>query len=198
MEDLKELKKFCAYLAEESGKIIRSYWRTDIKVDRKSDLSPVTIADKKSEEIMRELIMKEYPEHGILGEELGEHKPDSEYQWVLDPIDGTKSFICGTITFGTLIALMKNKEPILGVINQPILNEFLLGDNNSTLLNGNPVHVRNCSKISDAVLLNTDILDIEEYQNKKGFDSLIHQVKLFRMWVTVTAIHWWQQVMLIL
>ena len=168
MEDLKEIKKFCSCLAEESGKIIRNYWRTDIKVDNKSDSSPVTIADKKSEEVMRELIMKEFPEHGILGEEFGEYKPDSEYQWILDPIDGTKSFICGSTMFGTLIALMKNKEPILGVINQPILKQFLIGDNRSSLLNGNPVHVRNCTKISDAVLLSTDILDVEEYQNKKG------------------------------
>src|SRR5664279_1730427 len=129
MEDLKEIKKFCSLLAEESGKIIRSYWRTDLKVDNKMDSSPVTIADKKSEEVMRELIMKEFPDHGILGEEFGEYKPDSEFQWILDPIDGTKSFICGTVTFGTLIALMKNKVPILGVINQPILNELLLGDN---------------------------------------------------------------------
>ena len=182
MEEMKELKKFCGRLAEESGKIIRNYWRTGITVDTKSDSSPVTIADKKSEEVMRELIMKEFPDHGILGEEFGEYKPDAGYQWVLDPIDGTKSFICGTVTFGTLIALMKDKEPILGVINQPILNDFLLGDNYSTILNGKPVHVRNCEKVSDAVLLNTDILDIEEYQNKKGFDSLMHQVKLFRMW----------------
>jgi myo-inositol-1(or 4)-monophosphatase len=182
MEDLKEKKKFCLYLAEESGKIIRSYWRTDLKVDNKMDSSPVTIADKKSEEVMRELIMKEFPDHGILGEEFGEYKPDSEYQWVLDPIDGTKSFICGTVTFGTLIALMNNKEPILGVIHQPILKQFLIGDNSTSLLNGNPVHVRNCTKISDAVLLSTDLLNIEEYQNKKGFDSLMHQVKLFRMW----------------
>ncbi|PIP77763.1 MAG: histidinol-phosphatase, partial [Ignavibacteria bacterium CG22_combo_CG10-13_8_21_14_all_37_15] len=128
---MNELKKFSKYLADESGKIIRSYFRTHIPVDSKADESPVTIADKTAEEKMRELIMKEFPQHGIIGEEFGTHNESAEYKWILDPIDGTKSFITGTVTFGTLIALTKNGEPVLGVINQPVLNEFLIGDNNS-------------------------------------------------------------------
>ena len=182
MKEPEELKNFCKKLSEESGKIIRSYWRTKIVVDTKIDSSPVTIADKKAEELMREMIMKQFPDHGILGEEFGEHNPDSEYKWVLDPIDGTKSFICGTVTFGTLIALLKNGEPILGVINQPILNEFLIGDSISSELNEKKVKVRECKNVSDAVLLTTDYLNIEEYQNITGFNSLIHKVKMYRQW----------------
>jgi len=135
-----------------------------------------------AEEIMRELIIKEFPEHGILGEEFGIHNEGAEYQWVLDPIDGTKSFICGALSFGTLIALTKNSEPILGVINQPVLNEFLMGDNQSTLLNGKKVTVRQCNNISDAVLLTTDQKNIEEFQNREKFNKLVDAAKLYRMW----------------
>ncbi|MFA7227469.1 MAG: histidinol-phosphatase [Melioribacteraceae bacterium] len=182
MHELNEFRHFCKWLADESGKIIRHYWRTGISVENKPDLSPVTIADKKAEEFMREMIMKKYPNHGILGEEFGEHNSGAGYKWVLDPIDGTKSFICGTVTFGTLIALLKNGEPILGVINQPILNEFLIGDNHTAELNGRPVNVRKGSALTDAVLLTTDQLNIEKYHGIKKFDELTHKVKLYRQW----------------
>jgi len=182
MQELNEFKQFSKRLAEESGKIIKHYWRTEISIEEKTDLSPVTIADKKAEEIMRAMIMKEYPAHGIIGEEFGEYNSDAEYKWVLDPIDGTKSFICGTVTFGTLIALLKNGEPILGVINQPILAEFLIGDNSTTELNGKQVHVRECNNLSDAILLTTDQLNIEKFRSIKNFDNLVHKVKLYRQW----------------
>lgn len=178
----KELKEFSRILAIESGKIIRSYFRSGIAVETKADSSPVTIADKKAEELMREMIMKHYPDHGIVGEEFGKYKPDAEYQWVLDPIDGTKSFVCGAVTFGTLIALMKNNEPLLGVINQPILNEFLIGDNETAFLNDSPVKVRPCPALKDAVLLTTDHVNIAKYQNENKFDNLISSVKLYRNW----------------
>ena len=145
MSELNELKNFCKILSDESGKVIKNYFRSEINVEEKSDESPVTIVDKKAEEVMRSLIEKEFPQHGILGEEFGKTNPDAEYQWILDPIDGTKSFITGTVTFGTLIAVTKNSNPILGVINQPILNEFLIGDNSNAELNGNRVRVRKCN-----------------------------------------------------
>ncbi|HVO72806.1 MAG TPA: histidinol-phosphatase [Ignavibacteriaceae bacterium] len=180
--ELKEFKKFTKKLSEVSSRIIKNYFRSELQIETKQDHSPVTLADKKSEEAMRELIMKEFPEHGILGEEFGMHNPDAEYKWVLDPIDGTKSFISGTPLFGTLIALLKNGEPQLGAINLPALNEFLIGDNSIAELNDKKVMVRNCSSISSAVLLTTDIVDIEKYHNTKKFNSLIKEVKLFRTW----------------
>lgn len=182
MEDLFEYKLFSKYLAEISGKIIKSYFRRKISVDSKADSSPVTIADKKSEELMRSEIMKHFPDHGIIGEEFGGHNENAEYKWILDPIDGTKSFICGTVTFGTLIALTRNDKPVLGVINQPVMNEFLLGDNDTTELNGGKVEVRNCKDLSDAVLLTTDHLHIKEYQDIDKFNSLIEKAKLYRNW----------------
>ena len=182
MQDYFEFQKFAKHLSNISGEVIKKYFRSKIQVDQKNDKSPVTIADKKAEELMREAILKTYPDHGIIGEEFDDHEGSSEFKWVLDPIDGTKSFICGTVNFGTLIALLKNDEPILGVFNQPILNEFLLGDNKTSFLNEKIVKVRNCDKLSDAILLTTDHLNVEKYQNAKKFDSLIHKVKFYRGW----------------
>lgn len=179
---MEEFKKFSKLLADESGKIIKKYFRTNLSIDSKLDDSPVTIADKNAEEMMRKLIMKEFPEHGILGEEFGKYQEDAEYQWILDPIDGTKSFICGAQSFGTLIALLKNGEPILGVINQPILNEFLIGDNKTAVLNGNQVKIRECNDISSAVLLSTDHYAFGEYQNLEKYETLCKKVKLYRNW----------------
>ena len=108
MKEHDEFRKFARYLADLSAGVIKPYFRTNIRVEQKSDQSPVTIADKNAEEIMRNEIEKEFPEHGIIGEEFGNHKEEAEYKWVLDPIDGTKSFICGIATFGTLISLLKD------------------------------------------------------------------------------------------
>jgi len=177
-----EINNFVKILTGESGKIIKKYFRNNVSIEIKSDDSPVTIADKTTEEKLREMIMKEYPEHGILGEEFGKHNEGAEYQWVLDPIDGTKSFICGTVTFGTLIALLKNGEPILGVFHQPILNELLIGDNNTTELNDNIVNVKDVRGIDQAVLLATDHLDIGHYQNLSNFENLMRKVKMYRQW----------------
>ena len=182
MKNLNDFKSFAKHLSIISGKVINNYFRTNIKVDSKVDSSPVTIADKKAEELMREKIMKEFPDHGILGEEFGKHNEGAEYQWILDPIDGTKSFICGTVTFGTLIALIHKNKPILGVINQPVLQEYLIGDNESAKLNDKDVKVRKVKKISDAVLLTTDHLYIGKYHNQEKFDKLIKKVKLYRNW----------------
>lgn len=179
---MKEFKEFSRRLADESGKIINQYWRKDFSIDNKADSTPVTIADKKAEEMMREMIMKHFPDHGILGEEFGEHNKESEYKWILDPIDGTKSFICGTVTFGTLIALTKNGKPILGVINQPVLKEYLIGDNETTFLNDEKVKVRECVDFASATLLTTDHINIEKYQNLKKFEELMRQVKVYRQW----------------
>lgn len=181
-QELDKFKSFSKYLAYRSGEIIRNYFRTDFRIESKEDLSPVTIADKKSEEVMRELIVKEFPDHGILGEEFGHHNETAEYKWILDPIDGTKSFICGAITFGTLIALTKKGEPILGVINQPVLKHFLYGDNRIAELNDQRVKVRTCQRIEDSVLVTTDILNIGEYQNLEKFNELINRAKLYRGW----------------
>ncbi|MFZ1518754.1 MAG: histidinol-phosphatase [Ignavibacteriaceae bacterium] len=180
--NLSDFTPFLKSLARESSIIIKQYFRAEFNIETKADFSPVTIADKLAEEKMRDLIQREFPSHGIIGEEFGNENEDAEYVWVLDPIDGTKSFISGALSFGTLIALLKNGKPILGVINHPILNEFLIGDNETAFLNDNQVKIRNCNLIADATLLTTDHLNINKYQNINGFEKLLTKVKLYRNW----------------
>ena len=182
MTNQSEFREFINHLANISGKIIRNYFRADINIDSKADNSPVTIADRKAEEVMREEIMKNFPEHGIIGEEFGNYNESAEFIWTLDPIDGTKSFICGALSFGTLIALLKNGKPVLGAINQPVLNELLIGDNNTAEINGIQTKLRECNNLSKSVLLTTDHLNIGKYQNRNNFEKLIKKVKLYRNW----------------
>jgi myo-inositol-1(or 4)-monophosphatase len=182
MDDLTEFKNFCHQLSIASGNVIKQYFRKKVNVESKPDHSPVTIADKQAEEIMRELITKNFPEHGIIGEEFGNINEKAEYKWVLDPIDGTKSFICGAYSFGTLIALLRNGSPILGVYHQPVLGDLLIGDNEKTEVNGEITSMRECLSLSNAVLLTTDHLNIEKYKNAEKFNELIKKVKLYRNW----------------
>jgi histidinol phosphatase-like enzyme (inositol monophosphatase family) len=179
-QELSELKKFGILLAEESAKIIRQHFKQDIAINLKSDLTPVTVADYLSEEKIRSLINKEFPEHGILGEEFGVENECAKFKWIIDPIDGTKSFITGSFDFGTLIALTENEYPILGFINQPVVGELVIGDNACTTLNGRPIRVRPCYNLSDAILLTTDLLTVGRFQNPNGFNKLTSIVKFAR------------------
>lgn len=118
---------FAAELADAARPIIRRYFRADLNVESKADESPVTIADRTVERTLRELIEARYPEHGIAGEEYGVVRQDADFVWSLDPIDGTKAFITGRPTFGTLIGLLRDGVPVLGLIDCPILDERWIG-----------------------------------------------------------------------
>ncbi|MBC8269436.1 MAG: histidinol-phosphatase [Rhodospirillaceae bacterium] len=143
-------------LAECAHTSVLSYFRNPLDVDTKSDESPVTIADRETERMMRELIGETFPDHGILGEEFGAERTDAPYVWALDPIDGTKSFITGNPLFGTLISLLKDGHPIIGIIDMPALGERWIGcTGQQTTFNGKDVHVRPCAKLSDAWLYAT-------------------------------------------
>jgi histidinol phosphatase-like enzyme (inositol monophosphatase family) len=140
-------------LADTSGAIIRRYFRSGLTVIDKADTSPVTIADREAEAEIRRLILAVHPDHGIIGEEYGVERADAEWVWVLDPIDGTKSFITGRPLFGTLIALCRNGSPVLGVIDHPSLGERWIGAHgHPTTLNGKPVAVRPCADLHHAAL----------------------------------------------
>ncbi len=181
--DVTPYRTFITELAEQSGAFIRPYFgRLDLAVETKRDASPVTLADKGAEELMRGLIEKKFPEHGIIGEEFGSLRPDAEFVWVLDPIDGTKSFITGVPLWGTLIALLHHGQPILGVINQPVLGQFMLGDGTTTTLNGRPVRCRGTTQIEKSTLLTSDTLNLAKYQNGPACDRLLARAKLVRTW----------------
>ena len=177
-----EFIEFAKQLADESAEIIRRYFRADYQVEFKSDATPVTIADRGAEEVMRTRILQQYPEHGLLGEEFGHTNADAEYQWVLDPIDGTKNFVAGTYLFGTLIALLKNGQPIVGVINQPIVNDFLVGDGSQTWLNERPVQVRPCERLDQALMVSTYHHTVWDYRNGSAYEDLTKQVMRYRTW----------------
>ena len=179
---MNEFIEFAQKLADASGHIIKENFRTSLVVDTKPDRTPITIADRNAEISMREMIEVRYPDHGIIGEEFETINPEAEYQWVLDPIDGTKTYVSGTFLFGTLIALLKEGIPILGVINNPVTNQFLVGDGAKTWLNGNQVKVRKCSSIHEATLLVTSHWSVGKYRNGPAFDILSRNVKLYRTW----------------
>jgi inositol-phosphate phosphatase/L-galactose 1-phosphate phosphatase/histidinol-phosphatase len=138
-------------LADTAGPIIKRHFRSGAAILDKADQSPVTIADRDSEAAMRELIAKHAPDHGILGEEHGADRIDAEYVWVLDPIDGTKSFVTGKPLFGTLIALTHRGRPVIGIIDQPVLGERWIGIADSPArFNGRPIRTRACADLTEA------------------------------------------------
>jgi histidinol phosphatase-like enzyme (inositol monophosphatase family) len=140
-------------LADAAGAIIRSHFRAGLAHEAKADASPVTAADRAAEEAMRRILDAEAPRDGIIGEEYGETRPGAIRQWVLDPIDGTISFMAGRPIFGTLIALLENGFPVLGVIDQPVIGERWVGAaGEATMLNGVVAATRSCRTLADAVL----------------------------------------------
>lgn len=143
-------------LAEAAGEAIRPFFRARFERETKPDRSPVTEADRASEAAMRRILEKERPADGIIGEEYGNAREDAARVWVLDPIDGTRSFIAGRPIFGILIALVEENRPVLGVIDQPIARDRWVGAQGQvTMLNGVPAQTRRCSKLASAHIATT-------------------------------------------
>jgi myo-inositol-1(or 4)-monophosphatase len=176
-------RDFIVELATASGDLIRPYFGgRDIDVQLKPDETIVTKADRDAEALMRGMIARRFPDHGILGEEYGEERADGEFVWVLDPIDGTISFASASPLFGTLIALMRDGRPVLGCIHQPVLRQMLIGDGRTATLNEAPVTVRATPSLRDATLLVTDMQDVSRHQDGAAFEALTRDVKLVRTW----------------
>lgn len=144
-------------MADAARAIARRYFRSGLAVEDKADASPVTIADREAEAAIRALVAARYPDHGVVGEEQGADRPGATHVWVVDPIDGTKHFITGNPLFGTLIALLRDGRPILGVIDMAALGERWLGaSGRPTVLRDSagtrPARVRPCAALGQAVL----------------------------------------------
>ncbi len=181
LSNIDEFSDFSIHLADESEKIIKKYFRTSLDVDSKEDQSPVTIADKEVELKIREIIKTHYPEHGILGEEFDQTNIESEYIWVIDPIDGTRSFIAGHKDFGTLIALVYNNKPIVGIINCPMHNERWVGIiNKETTMNNKVVKTSKTTVINESYFC-TSGLYLEDDHFKKSCDKIINKSKYYRL-----------------
>jgi inositol-phosphate phosphatase/L-galactose 1-phosphate phosphatase/histidinol-phosphatase len=147
---------FAHELADRAGEVLRRYYRAPIAVDYKADESPVTIADREAERVMRDLIRSRFPEHGIEGEEFASEHGDAELVWSLDPIDGTKAFLVGRPTFGTLISLLRQGKPVLGIIDQCVSHERWVGVlGEPSTCNGSAIRVRPCPDLAHAVLSTT-------------------------------------------
>ena len=167
-------------LADAAGEIIRGYFRKKIDIEQKSDRTPVTIADRAAEKVMRRLIEIAFPLHGIVGEEFGTYNAEADYVWVLDPIDGTKSFISGVPLFGTLIAMTYRGVPVLGVIDQPIAHERWVGAaGHKSTFNGRAIKTRRCPRLGDATLYAT-APEMFAKGNAAAFERLRKKVKLAR------------------
>ncbi len=142
--------------ADVAGAVIRPFFRAALTAELKADRTPVTIADRSAEQAMRAILAERFPEHGIQGEEFGIDRPDARLRWVIDPIDGTKAFITGRPVFGTLIGLVEEGRPLLGVIDQPITGERWIGvrDRTTTFRGpfGGQAGCRPCPNLAQAEL----------------------------------------------
>src|SRR5436309_1229655 len=179
-----DFSAFIGRLATTSGETILPFFRTSLSIDDKSktkDFDPVTEADRAAEAVMRRLIKANFPQHGIVGEEFGNEREDSDYVWVLDPIDGTKSFIGGFPIWGTLIALLHNGAPVYGMMHQPFIGERFSGDNGSANYKGpsgeRRLAVRRCTSLKDATSFTTSPLLMNE-SDRAQFAKIEQAVKL--------------------
>ena len=179
--NLNEFVKFANLLADSASHTSMKYFRKKLEVDNKDDESPVTIADKETEKIIRDEIRKNFPNHGILGEEYENENLESEFIWVIDPIDGTRSYIAGHKDFGNLISLLHNNQPIIGIINCPAHNERWLGIKDvKTTCNGKNVLTSGIKKIENAYLFTSGVYFYEPFF-RKGFETLKGKTKYFRL-----------------
>ena len=168
-------------LADAAAAAIRPHFRSGLAAERKGDATPVTIADRAAEEAMRRIIKAEAPRDTIIGEEFAAENGSSGRSWVLDPIDGTVSFLAGRPIFGTLIALVIEGWPVLGIIDQPILKERWLGASGQpTLFNGQPCRTRACPSLSEAALATTGPHYFDDHQGSH-FMALAAQTDHKRM-----------------
>jgi myo-inositol-1(or 4)-monophosphatase len=178
---------FIGRLATTSGETILPFFRTSLSIDNKSissqDFDPVTEADRAAEAVMRRLIKFHFPQHGIVGEEFGNEREDADYVWVLDPIDGTKSFIAGFPIWGTLIALLHKGVPVFGMMHQPFIGERFSGDNQTANYQGpsgeRRLAVRRCTALKDATSFTTSPLLMNE-GDRAIFSRIERAVKLSR------------------
>jgi myo-inositol-1(or 4)-monophosphatase len=189
---------FVERLAQVSGEVILPFFRSAIGAEDKARggvFDPVTEADRGAEAAMRRLIGQTFPAHGVIGEEYGQDRPDAEYVWVLDPIDGTKSFISGMPTWGTLIGLMHRGRPVYGMMAQPFTRERYFGDGKHARLRAlaaargdapptewatRPLRTRACASLREATLMTTSPLLIREDSDRKAYYSVEREARLPR------------------
>jgi histidinol-phosphatase len=175
------LLEFALDAVWQAGRITLGYFQAGVAVDRKADNTPVTIADRESEQRLRTLITQYWPDHGIVGEEFGHSAATSQYTWLIDPIDGTKSFVSGVPLYANLLALLDGPSALLGVMHFPALNEMVYAmRGEGCYWNGRRAHVSNVEQLSDAVLL---VSGLGEFGDKAvAWQKLCQATYIQRTW----------------
>jgi histidinol phosphatase-like enzyme (inositol monophosphatase family) len=183
-DELRELLDFAHEIAWQAGKITLRYFQTGVEVDRKADETPVTIADRSSEAHLRAAIAARYPGHAILGEEDGlSGDAGATYRWILDPIDGTKSFVRGVPLYGVMVGLLREGQPVLGVVNFPALGEVVYAaQGHGCRWNGRPCRVSATASLRQGLVVSSVGHGYEQYGKGDAFQRILGAVDLFRTW----------------
>ncbi|MFN2136992.1 MAG: inositol monophosphatase family protein [Candidatus Promineifilaceae bacterium] len=180
--DPQRLLEFALDAVWRAGRQTLAYYQTGVAAERKADNTPVTLADKQAEQTLRELITTEWPDHGIVGEEFGNHNAGAHYTWIIDPIDGTKSFVSGVPFYSNLLALTDGDRALLGVINFPALDDTIYAlRGEGCYWNGRRAHVSAKASLADAVLLTSEL---KPYREKRGeaWGRLVDSTYVQRTW----------------
>ena len=181
--ELKHLLDFAVQLAREAGDITQRHFKGSFPAERKADNSFVTIADREAERFLRATIEQSFPDDGILGEEEGEKIGASQRRWIIDPVDGTYSFVHGVPLYAVLIGLEIDGESVLGAINLPVLNELVYAARGlGCFWNGELARVSATKSLSEALLLATDFGTSEQYGFGRATEKLQQQVNARRTW----------------
>ncbi|VAV96213.1 Histidinol-phosphatase [alternative form] [hydrothermal vent metagenome] len=190
-EEIKEYSDFLNRLADAASQTTLPMFKKPLEITNKGhkldlDYDPVTQADRQAEEVIRQLIKRYYPDHNILGEEHGAEQnyspgTDRQYTWVIDPIDGTRAYICGIPTWGTLIALNDGEKPFIGMLDQPYLKERYLGTAKGAYLNNTAIYCRPCTEISKATVSTTDPTQFfAAPEDVKAYERVARKAQLVR------------------
>ena len=181
--DLDAVHQSAIEIAKQGGAHTLKYFNKSFEVERKSDDSPVTVADREVESMMREAITDQFPKHGIVGEEYNEVNPESPVQWILDPIDGTKSFIHGVPLYTTLIGVVVDGIPKVGIIYAPALDELCdAAKGKGARLNGVSCNVRYCDDLANASFMSTDCYTSANFDYGSAFEVLVDKTRIHRTW----------------
>lgn len=183
-DELRDLFAFAHQIAWQAGKITLRYFQSDLTVERKADASPVTVADREAEAFLRATITARYPDHAILGEEEGlSGGAGATYRWILDPIDGTKTFVRGVPLYGVMVGLLREGQPVAGVVNMPALDEIVYAaQGQGCWWNGRPCRVSTVASLAESLVVATIADGYERYGKDEPLRRILAAAGLFRTW----------------